>query len=429
MKKFFQKVKLDTKFKSAGEGHKLNEESSASNVGNYNVVKPTPVRNRSMTESQANAAIAAIERNEKRKQPASTSSTKVIKRLAREAAQAEAKQLQPEHTVRNTEVEDVLPEQYSADGVKFVSALSGEVLSERDLLAHYKENLLLKLGSDEATDASCKMLRTLNKDKSRIEIAIKTLCKYIDNIIENPNEEKYKKIRKENKAFTDRVAALEGTEEFLNAVGFKLTMISVNEKEELYFVLPNDVDLENLKKAKDDLLSSRPLSSKLHRDLRVFQPSDHSLSFHLPNSFYNLTLEEAKREQGLLTEEVELNKQLRTKAMREKMKQIRKYIYALIRIRFPDGVLLQGTFAVNEKFSEVRAFISENINVDWAPYLLKTMTGQTIDQDHETLSALGLIPSVVLNLSWITEVQAQLNEQGVTLSLKDEILQKLEVMS
>jgi UBX domain-containing protein 6 len=43
------------------------------------------------------------------------------------------------------------------------------------------------------------------------------------------------------------------------------------------------------------------------------------------------------------TEAVERSMMLRTKAMREKeeKREMRKYKYAVIRIRFPDGVLLQ----------------------------------------------------------------------------------------
>ena len=44
------------------------------------------------------------------------------------------------------------------------------------------------------------------------------------------------------------------------------------------------------------------------------------------------------------TETVERNAELRTKAMREAedQKRMRRYRYCLVRIRFPDGILLQG---------------------------------------------------------------------------------------
>ena len=46
------------------------------------------------------------------------------------------------------------------------------------------------------------------------------------------------------------------------------------------------------------------------------------------------------------TEEIERNSQLRTKATREAeiQKNLRRYRYALIRVRFPDGILLQGIY-------------------------------------------------------------------------------------
>ena len=52
-------------------------------------------------------------------------------------------------------------------------------------------------------------------------MCVDTLVKYLDNIINNPTDEKYRKIRKSNKAFTERVASLEGTDIYLSAVGFQ----------------------------------------------------------------------------------------------------------------------------------------------------------------------------------------------------------------
>jgi len=45
------------------------------------------------------------------------------------------------------------------------------------------------------------------------------------------------------------------------------------------------------------------------------------------------------------TEEVERNSQLRTRAMREAEKRPSKtYRFTLLRVRFPDGIILQGTY-------------------------------------------------------------------------------------
>ena len=68
---------------------------------------------------------------------------------------------------------------------------------------------------------------------------------------------------------------------------------------------------------------------------------------------------------------------LMTKAMREKaeLKEIKKYRYTLIRVRFPDGIILQGTFAVYEHFSKVMEFVRETLTNDWRPFFLRIAGG------------------------------------------------------
>lgn len=56
-----------------------------------------------------------------------------------------------------------------------------------------------------------------------------------------------------------------------------------------------------------------------------------------------MTAEELKREQQRKVDAAEKQLELRTKAMREKdeLREIRKYKFAIIRVRFPDGLFLQ----------------------------------------------------------------------------------------
>ena len=44
----------------------------------------------------------------------------------------------------------------------------------------------------------------------------------MDNIVQNPSEEKYQKIRINNKVYQERVAPLEGVQQFLRAAGFQI---------------------------------------------------------------------------------------------------------------------------------------------------------------------------------------------------------------
>lgn len=58
-------------------------------------------------------------------------------------------------------------------------------------------------------------------------------------------------------------------------------------------------------------------------------------------------MDEIRREQKLKSEMIDQSQQLRTKAMRDKdeVRAAAKYYrYALIRIRLPDGLFLQGMY-------------------------------------------------------------------------------------
>ena len=117
-----------------------------------------------------------------------------------------------------------------------------------------------------------------------------------------------------------------------------------------------------------------------------------------------------KKEQERRTELAEREGILRTKAMREReeQKSRRKYRYCLIRfcllppgqtltttillfrIRFPDGWLLQGTFAVQEHLSAVSEFVSEHLETPLPHVLADSVTGQKFRLGEEgTLADLG----------------------------------------
>lgn len=95
---------------------------------------------------------------------------------------------------------------------------------------------------------------------------------------------------------------------------------------------------------------------------------------------------------------------LRTKAMREKDEQraLRRYKFAVLRIKFPDGVILQGTFVVHEKFQNVLEFVTENLAYREMPFSLMTPDGiKLVDEcQDKTLLELRLIPTAILEFSW-----------------------------
>ena len=60
--------------------------------------------------------------------------------------------------------------------------------------------------------------------------------KYLDNISKNPTEEKFRKIKKTNKAFTSKVASQKGTIDFLEAIGWIETDLDGEE----YYIYAGD---------------------------------------------------------------------------------------------------------------------------------------------------------------------------------------------
>jgi UBX domain-containing protein 6 len=114
---------------------------------------------------------------------------------------------------------------------------------------------------------------------------------------------------------------------------------------------------------------------------------------------------------------------LRTKAMREReeQKEKRKYRYSLIRIRFPDGLVLQGTFSVYEKFSAVLEFVTDSLECP-LPFVLFDAGRGLIDSDkseYTTLLDLGLIPSAILTFNWRPDVAGGVGSQLSNLDISD----------
>lgn len=87
------------------------------------------------------------------------------------------------------------------------------------------------------------------------------------------------------------------------------------------------------------------------------------------------------------------------------MREIRKYRFSLIRVRFPDGLILQGTFGVYEKFSEVMSFVRSHLVNDWRPFILSLSGGGKITEEDQNLVDLRLVPAVVFNFTWDPSVQ------------------------
>ncbi|XP_067824220.1 UBX domain-containing protein 6 [Heptranchias perlo] len=434
MKKFFGDLKRDLKFKNVGPGHALTEDSRTKSTETKSKGPEKP--RRPPAEESQMAAAAALSRLEVSQHKwRGTSGPSRLRSEVKKAAEASFPEAQ---TLNSQGPSSAVKEDctsFSVTGVYFICPLTNASISKSARESHIKEAILMKF-ADNPIRASIMMIHTFNKDKEKIKIACETLGKYIDNICNNPSEEKYRKIKLQNKIFQERISELEGTHEFLQSIGFERKMLPVSgqENEEDFYVLNEEflTTFEELRQYKDELLSAEPVRAQLDRRIKVFRPSPQAAKFELPSDFYNLTAEEIKREQQTRSEAVERATMLRTKAMRERdeQRELKKYNYTLLRIRFPDGYILQGTFYARERVLALREFVHGVLENDWIPFELVGPGGQKLKDESATFIEVGLVPAALLTLTWDAEVLSDLEAAGQshTSMLKQELLSNVQTL-
>ncbi|XP_074421854.1 UBX domain-containing protein 6 isoform X1 [Larus michahellis] len=442
MRKFFQEIKADLKFRTAGPGQKLSEPSRVPKEKPKAEAAPKP--RQGPTDEAQMAAAAALARMELKPKVKVASSQEAIKNQVRRELMAEAaasgKGLSAEEKVQEMDVTS--PDQEGAaapsvSGVYFICPLTGAVVRKDQKEKHLREAIQSYFSVDPVA-ASIMEIHTFNKDHEKVRMGVETMAKYLDNIYLHPEEEKYRKIKLQNKVFQERISCLDGIHRFFQAIGFETKTLPVpgQENREEYYVLKEEMltKLEDLKDYKEQLLSSKPVRAQLDRQLCVFKPSPEAARFELPDDFYNLTAEEIKREQRLRTEAVEKASMLRTRAMREKEEQreMRKYNYTLIRVRFPDGYILQGTFYARESVSVLYNFVREALRDDWLPFELLGPGGLKLTDENLAFNECGLVPSALLTLAWdaavMADIQASGEEQPAS-PLKPELLSGVQTLS
>ncbi|KAM4807587.1 UBX domain-containing protein 6 isoform 2-T2 [Rhinophrynus dorsalis] len=385
------------------------------------------------SEAQVAAATAALARMESfqgrgRRQSKDTISTQVKKDLAADQDKEEYKAHQQSATATEKKPSLVCD-------ILFRCPLTGDLLRKEEREKHLTD-IIQKLSLTDPVHAAILKIHSLNKDGEKVKLAVETMAKYLNNIISHPDEEKYYKIKLSNKVFQERIGGLAGTHEFFEAVGFeKILPVPGQDVQDEFFILTNKAveRLDALQRHCDALLSAEPLILTLERQLRIFTPSSQAAYFDIPDDFYKLTVEEIKLEQKQRIEAVERNSVLRTKAMRKKEEQreIKEYQYTVLRIRLPDGYILQGMFYAWESVSGLFEFVTEQLQNDWLPYELLGPGGHILNDEQATFKECGLVPSSLITFCWdaavIADVEAA-GQQGIECVLKQELLSRVETL-
>jgi UBX domain-containing protein 6 len=350
IKNFFAKKKQEAKFKLSGPGRKLNSDTPAPSKSSSKKDVYIPPKRTELSQESVNALNAAMARITPRDTRDFNSSLATIKAQVRRELEEEQKSKQQtasqsEKADPKTSFEQNL-KKYAVQGVYFRCAfVSEEILPKKEWKDKIKAFLYGQLDtsitqfSEENGLTACLIIHNCNV-KERAVQCIEILIKYLNNIIQHPTEEKYKKIRMSNKVFCERVKDVEGAMEFLTAAGF--SQISLDNEDFLIWSDDNVDSVQQLSMFVEALENSEPFQLELDRNIQVLLPSQ-IRHMELPPDFYKMSPEELKREQQARTEALEKAQMLMTKAMREKeeLRTVNKYRYALIRVRFPNGIYLQ----------------------------------------------------------------------------------------
>lgn len=412
LKKFIAKQKM--KFGAAGPGRKLNSEvpqpssssqkSSHSSSSSRDVYVP-PKRKELSSEAKAaaEAALARVQSTDRKEFNTSLAAIKAqVRRELESERKAKEQALQEggsgENIPDNNERKDL-----AVQGVFFRCPLiSEEVLPRKEWKVKIKEFLYEQMEHEKGLSA-CLIVYNCNP-KEKYEPCVETLIKCLENIQNNPNEEKYKKIRMNNKMFCDKIKICEGALDLLHAAGF--AEITIDEEPYLIWSEENMETETTLLSLIDALKCSEPFHLELDRNIQVLLPSQVRRT-NLPDDFYRISPEEIKREQQRRTQAMEEAQILKTKAMREKeeLRVINRYKFTLIRVRFPNGVLLQGTFNVYEKLSQVYEFVESCLMHEASEFVLISSTEQRFTEADfdKSLYDLKLVPTILFNFNYENE--------------------------
>ena len=162
------------------------------------------------------------------------------------------------------------------------------------------------------------------------------------------------------------------------------------------------------------------------RELRIFNTLSGAKDFQKAMREYE---EESRKEEEAYEEDLRKlhamkilgenakNQKFGNKRLQEyhKIKDRKVHSTSIVRIKFADGLVLQGKFGSREKVSAVYDFVYENLfNKERDFYLYKAPPKKIIKDKNETLQKLDLIPSCMIFFSWVDE---ELSESSSSIAL------------
>ncbi|PIN13008.1 putative ubiquitin regulatory protein [Handroanthus impetiginosus] len=205
--------------------------------------------------------------------------------------------------------------------------------------------------------------------------SVEVVMRLLRNVVKEPENAKFRKIRMGNPKIKEAIGDVAGGVELLECIGFEwkeeggeMWLVMDDPSQQRLGLVKNVIMLLEPKKAEEfpspapAKIEERIEPKKVDRQVRVFfsVPESVAAKIELPDSFYNLSAEELKREADARKKKIEESKLLIPKSYREKQAKAAKKQYkkTVIRIQFPDGVVLQAIFSPLELTGALYEFVS-----------------------------------------------------------------------
>lgn len=263
--------------------------------------------------------------------------------------------------------------------------------SEDEVSEHVESCLSNPIENDDDDDDEKFKESEVSESNTELEICIGTyvsgnpsegsvdiVLKLLKNIVKEPENVKFRKIRMGNPKIKEAVGEVIGGVELLSLLGFELkeengetwALMEVPTEEKVNLIKKAIVLLEpQLVPKRENLtptVSAEKVAEaepkKIDRQVKVFFAVSESVAarIELPDSFYKRSAEEVRREAELRRKKIEDSQLLIPKSLKEKQAKAAKkrYTRTIIRIQFPDGVVLQGVFAPWEPTTALYEFVS-----------------------------------------------------------------------
>jgi len=282
------------------------------------------------------------------------------------------------------------------------------------------------------------LLSSGNADGGRA--AAEVLSRLLRNLVASPEADKYRSVRLANPAIAAAVVDAAGGLELLEEAGFTLRFQEEEGFAELARPEGGEELAEQLCHVRAALESLAPLapppppppppvSAAQHatdvapcggRETRVWTPSAgcQALLEELPDDFFTRSADEIAHEAHARRGALEASQQLTTRAHKERLQRATSPAprSATLRVRMPDGWLLQGRFGAGELLSCVHAWVAECLAQPrvstqsaleasaQAAHMTFSLHGPRCAQGElqmgATLLQAGLCPSALLSLRW-----------------------------